>query len=67
MPVMKVAPAERERPAVFDVEALARPVDDAWADDSRNPAGGQDVEADETSSADDAEQSEDPRRIDFFA
>lgn len=67
MPVMKVAPAEQKLPAVFDIAALARPVDDTWASDSSQAGGGQDDEPDELNSADEAELNADPRRVDFFA
>ena len=72
MPLMKFAPAEQKLPVVFDIEALAHPVDDTWADDSSQAAGGQDDEPDainpaDEASADEAGLSEDPRRVDFFA
>lgn len=67
MPEVKVAPAEQRLRAVFDIEALARPVDDGWTGDSGNSAGGQDEVAEEAGSVDEVEEKKEPGRVDLFA
>ena len=67
MPEVKVAPAERKLRAVFDIEALARPVDDGWTGDSGSAAGGQDEVAEESGPVDEVETKEDSGRVDLFA
>ena len=67
MPMMKAPPVERELSAVFDIEGLARPVDDAWSGDGKKSAGEQEDEADDLFVEDESESSADSRRVNFFA
>jgi hypothetical protein len=73
MPVGRVAPVAEGPSAVFDIERLAPPADDAWTSDGRKAAGGQDDEDDELNIDNDPESDRDPlqsqpaTRVNFFA
>ena len=67
VPVKRIVPAvEAELPAVFDMEKLARPADDAWTADGDKPPGGQD-DADNDLPSEDNEPTFAPRQVNFFA
>lgn len=66
LPVRRIAPVAEELSAVFEMEKLARPADDAWAADSDKPSGGQDDAGNDLLS-EDSESTITPRQVNFFA
>jgi hypothetical protein len=67
LPVAKVPPVERGLSAVFDIEATAREVDDAWSGEGGKSSGGQDDATDDIFAEDDVEPGEAPRRVNIIA
>lgn len=65
LPVRRVAPVREGLSAVFEMEKLAHPADDAWATDGDKPPGGQD-DTDNETTFDESAPADTPRQVNFF-